>query len=77
MATAVPGERLENLDLPDTIHGVTSSRLSRLSAIEQTTVKVASVLGGNFDADLLAAIHPLSLDERLIAEQLDDLARRT
>ena len=76
VATAVPGERLENLDLPDTVHGLTSSRLSRLSAIEQTTIKVASVLGGSFDAHLLAAIHPLSLDERLIAEQLDDLARR-
>jgi class 3 adenylate cyclase/tetratricopeptide (TPR) repeat protein len=76
VATAVPGERLENLDLPDTIHGLTSSRLSRLSAIEQTTVKVASVLGDSFDADLLAAIHPLNLDEHLIAEQLDDLARR-
>ena len=76
VATAVPGERLANLDLPDTVHGVTSSRLSRLSAIEQTTIKVASVLGGGFDAHLLAAIHPLSLDERLIAEQLDDLARR-
>ncbi len=76
VATAVPGERLENLDLPDTVHGLTSSRLSRLSAIEQTTVKVASVLGVSFDADLLAAIHPLNLDERLIAEQLDDLARR-
>ena len=76
VASAVPGERLDNLDLPDTIHGLTSSRLSRLSAIEQTTVKVASVLGSSFDADLLAAIHPLSLDERLIAEQLDDLARR-
>ena len=76
VTTAVPGERLENLDLPDTIHGLTSSRLSRLSAIEQTTVKVASVLGVSFDAELLAAIHPLSLDERLIAKQLDDLVRR-
>ncbi len=76
VTTAVPGERLDNLDLPDTIHGLTSSRLSRLSAIEQTTVKVAAVLGGNFDADLLAAIHPLSLDEPIIAEQLDNLVRR-
>ena len=76
VATAVPGERLENLDLPDTVHGLTSSRLSRLSAIEQTTVKVASVLGVSFDAELLAAIHPLSLDEGVIAEQLDDLVRR-
>ena len=76
VVTAVPGERLETLDLPDTVHGLTSSRLSRLSAIEQTTVKVASVLGVSFDAELLAAIHPLSLDESLIAEQLDDLVRR-
>ena len=72
---AVAPDLLDQLDLPDSIQGLTAGRLGRLSPIEQSTVKVASVLTGGFDAELLTEIHPLHLDRDVIARQLEDLVR--
>lgn len=59
--------------VPDTLNGVITSRIDRLEADAQVTIKAAAVLGRAFDAELLQAVHPLSLDTPLLAAQLDVL----
>jgi len=44
--------------LPDSIEGVVTSRIDRLSDDLQLTVKVASAIGRRFPVDALAAAHP-------------------
>jgi class 3 adenylate cyclase/tetratricopeptide (TPR) repeat protein len=46
--------------LPNTVRGVIAVRIDRLAAEEQLTLKVASVLGRQFDVESLRSIHPLS-----------------
>jgi class 3 adenylate cyclase len=58
-----PGIIQENISLPDTIQGLISNRIDRLSTIEQTTLKVASVLGRVFDAEMVHAVYPTSEDD--------------
>lgn len=55
--------------LPDSVRGVLAVRIDRLAADDQLTVKVAAVLGREFDVDALRAISPL-------AEPADRLAGR-
>ncbi len=56
--------------VPDTLDGVITSRIDRLETDAQITIKAAAVLGRAFDADLLQAVHPLSLDPPLLDSQL-------
>ncbi|MEM6310073.1 MAG: adenylate/guanylate cyclase domain-containing protein [Pseudomonadota bacterium] len=56
--------------VPDTLDGVITSRIDRLEADAQITIKAAAVLGRSFDADLLREVHPLSIDAGYLAEQL-------
>jgi class 3 adenylate cyclase/tetratricopeptide (TPR) repeat protein len=53
---------LDALDLPDTVQGVITSRIDRLSPSAQLTLKVASVIGRTFPLDLLRAVHPIEAD---------------
>lgn len=62
-----PGILLENIILPDTAQGLVSNRIDRLSPQEQMTLKVASVLGREFNFLLLQAVYPLEADR----DQLD------
>ncbi len=61
---------LESLDLPDTVQGVITSRIDRLSPSEQLTLKVASVIGRTFPLDLLRAVHPIESERRNLPERL-------
>jgi class 3 adenylate cyclase/tetratricopeptide (TPR) repeat protein len=61
---------LDALDLPDTVQGVITSRIDRLSPSEQLTLKVASVIGRTFPLDLLRAVHPIEADRRTLPECL-------
>lgn len=54
--------------LPDSIAGVVTSRIDRLPAAEQLTLKVASVLGGSFDLELLETAHPEPPTEGLASQ---------
>lgn len=45
--------------LPDTVHGVLATRIDRLPAEEQLSLKVAAVLGRDFQLEALAAISPM------------------
>lgn len=59
--------------LPDTLDGVITSRIDRLETDAQITIKAAAVLGRSFDAELLQVIHPLSVEQAALVQQLDTL----
>lgn len=54
---------LEELDLPDSVQAVITSRIDVLPAAQRLALKVASVLGGRFDARVLYDIHPVAEDK--------------
>lgn len=56
--------------LPDTVEGLITSRIDRLSAAQQLTLKVASVIGPQFTLRALAAIHPVEHDQEQLVVQL-------
>lgn len=56
--------------LPDTVEGLIISRIDRLTADQQLTLKVASVIGPSFTLEALAAIHPVERDHERLVEQL-------
>lgn len=56
--------------LPDTVEGLITGRIDRLSAAQQLTLKVASVIGPVFPLATLAAIHPVEGDRERLVEQL-------
>ncbi len=54
----------------NTVEGIIISRIDQLTATQQLTLKVASVLGRRFWLGDLAAVHPLGLDPDDIRRQL-------
>ncbi len=66
---------LQDLHLPDTVQGVITSRIDRLTPSQQLTLKVASVIGRLFEYDTLRDIHPIEADRARLAEYLDTLDR--
>jgi class 3 adenylate cyclase len=72
-----PGADLRVLSLPDTVQGVVLTRIDRLAAPQQLTLKVASVIGNSFAHRLLRDIHPIAADRPTLPDQLDGLQRRS
>jgi class 3 adenylate cyclase len=66
---------LQGVDFPDTIQGVIASRIDRLPASEQLTLKVASVIGRLFLFRALHDIHPVPGDRGHLHDYLDTLGR--
>ena len=66
---------LAMLALPDTLHGVITSRIDRLPPAHQLTLKVASVIGRIFAFRTLRDIHPLQADRGRLAAELATLER--
>ncbi|MEW6733286.1 MAG: adenylate/guanylate cyclase domain-containing protein [Acidobacteriota bacterium] len=58
---------------PDTIQGVITSRIDRLTASEQLTMKVASVIGRVFSYRTLYDVHPISDDKTRIPSHFEVL----
>ncbi len=56
------------LDLPDTVQGVVSARIDRLSARERLAIKVASVNGRAFTLRMLESVHPVEADRPHLGE---------
>jgi len=73
MAPGAPD--LLSMDLPDTVEGVVTSRIDLLSPAQQTTLKVASVLGASFTTDTLQAVHPMQPSGADLDRDLADLDR--
>jgi class 3 adenylate cyclase/tetratricopeptide (TPR) repeat protein len=65
---------IDNIDLPDTLLGVITARLDRLTESTRHVLQAASVLGREFSAEILAEISPE--DEKWLEEGLIELVRR-
>lgn len=59
--------------IPNTVEGVVTSRIDRLTPQQQLTLKVASVIGRVFALRVLREIHPIDSDRPLLEEQLTRL----
>ncbi len=62
-----------NALIPNTIEGVITSRIDRLTSQQQLTLKVASVIGRVFAMRVLQDIHPIQTDRPLLQEHLQRL----
>ncbi|MBT6276516.1 MAG: hypothetical protein HOI95_20575, partial [Chromatiales bacterium] len=59
--------------VPASLHGLISSRIDRLSASAQMTLKIASVIGRVFAVQLVSSLHPGNPDPRDLADDLRHL----
>jgi tetratricopeptide (TPR) repeat protein/class 3 adenylate cyclase len=67
------GTLVEMLNLPDTVQDVILMRVDRLAESDKLTLKVASVIGTNFQRFLLGAVHPLRQPDFQLGFQLERL----
>jgi len=65
---------LDSLNLPNTVQGVITSRIDRLSPSMQLTLKVASAIGRTFGLQILQEVHPIEADKKQLTEYLKQLA---
>jgi class 3 adenylate cyclase/tetratricopeptide (TPR) repeat protein len=68
-----PGVSLKDLPFPDTVQGVVTSRIDRLPASEQLTLKVASVVGRTFTAPLIEDVYPIEAERPAQSRHLEAL----
>ncbi len=54
-----PGGAWQSIALPNTVQGLISNRIDRLKPAEQMALKVASVLGRVFNAEMMRAVYPM------------------
>ncbi|MBI1880880.1 MAG: AAA family ATPase [Chloroflexi bacterium] len=66
---------LRGLEFPDTLQGVITSRIDRLTPQQQLTLKVASVIGRVFTFPLLQEVHPIETDKPVLTMYLETLER--
>jgi tetratricopeptide (TPR) repeat protein len=70
---AVEAGDLRGLSLPNTLQGVITSRIDRLTPAQQLTLKTASVIGFVFAERALHAIYPLEHERALLGQVLHAL----
>ncbi|MEI7556465.1 adenylate/guanylate cyclase domain-containing protein [Candidatus Chlorohelix sp.] len=66
---------LSNLNLPDTVEGVITSRIDLLSPEQQLTLKTASVIGRIFAYRILRDIYPVEQDRAKLPDHLSIMAQ--
>ncbi len=67
---------LDQIEVPDSVNRVIMSRMDRLDESDRNVLKVASVIGQQFEHWLLSAIYPYRSGEGELRERLDELALR-
>eukprot|EP00002_Diphylleia_rotans_P011810 TRINITY_DN2323_c0_g1_i6.p1 TRINITY_DN2323_c0_g1~~TRINITY_DN2323_c0_g1_i6.p1 ORF type:complete len:1746 (-),score=294.17 TRINITY_DN2323_c0_g1_i6:498-5735(-) len=67
------GIDISTIPFPDSIQGVTRSRVDNLPTGPQFTLKVASVVGASFSVKMIKRIHPISADKINVEEDLQVL----
>jgi tetratricopeptide (TPR) repeat protein len=67
---------LEQIQVPDSIHRAIMSRMDRLDESSRNVLRVASVIGKQFELWLLSGIYPYRHAEEELREQLDELSQR-
>jgi class 3 adenylate cyclase/tetratricopeptide (TPR) repeat protein len=70
-----PGVNLGAVSFPDSVQGVITSRIDRLTPSQQLSLKVASVIGRVFAFRLLREIYPLESERPLLPDNLQILDR--
>jgi adenylate cyclase len=65
---------LDRIELPASLHSLILSRLDRLTARQQLTLKVASIIGRHFGFDHLHGYYPTLGEPGLLKADLDTLA---
>jgi predicted ATPase/class 3 adenylate cyclase len=60
----------EAVQIPETIQAAITSRIDHLSADQQLSLKVASVIGSTFTIDVLAHVHPTGRSSEDVLEDL-------
>ena len=65
---------LRDVDFPNTVQDIIIGRFDRLSARQQSILKVASVIGREFSIDTLVEIYPVEMDAAEAVESLQSLA---
>jgi class 3 adenylate cyclase len=71
-----PGvDDVRGLTFPDTVQGVITSRMDRLTSAQQLTLKVASIIGRVFALRVLRGVHPLEGSATRLADDLAVLER--
>lgn len=66
---------LEQLELPDSLHSLILSRIDRLPESARTALKVASVIGREFDPEWLSGVYPPLGDPGQLTGRLEELRR--
>ncbi|HEY9857851.1 MAG TPA: adenylate/guanylate cyclase domain-containing protein [Stenomitos sp.] len=66
---------LRELDLPNTVEGVITSRIDRLPVPQQFALKVASVIGRLFAFRTLRDVYPIDTDKPQLADILEALEK--
>ncbi|HEU5113020.1 MAG TPA: AAA family ATPase, partial [Acidimicrobiia bacterium] len=64
---------LRDVDFPSTVQDIIIGRFDRLSARQQSVLKVASVIGREFSVDTLVEVYPADLDVSEAIESLQTL----
>ncbi|MGB0385679.1 MAG: adenylate/guanylate cyclase domain-containing protein [Ardenticatenaceae bacterium] len=72
---AIDSNDLRLYEFPDSLQGVITSRIDRLTPQQQLMLKVASVIGRVFGVQLLREVHPIENDKAHLADYLSMLAR--
>jgi len=67
---------LDQIEVPDSVNRVIMSRIDRLDESSRNVLKVASVIGQQFEHWLLSAIYPYRRAEGELQERLDELSQR-
>ncbi len=66
----------EEIEIPDSVNRVIMSRIDRLDESSRNVLKVASVIGQEFEHWLLSAVYPYRQAEGELREHLDELSER-
>ncbi|NWF81472.1 MAG: AAA family ATPase [Chloroflexi bacterium] len=67
---AAPAQVLAGARLPESVQGLLTSRIDRLTPAQQLTLKVASVIGPVFPLAVLVAVHPAERRQEQLVDQL-------
>ena len=64
---------LAEIDFPQSVQEVITGRFDRLTVMEQTILKVASVIGRDFDVETLAEVYPVAVSRKEVEKTLEIL----
>ncbi|MEO1337513.1 MAG: hypothetical protein AAFV29_17850, partial [Myxococcota bacterium] len=67
---------LNEIEFPETIERIIVSRIDRLNADVQFTLKIASVMGRQFELKEVLGVHPMNPLQLECARQVEELSER-